>query len=91
VSSTAFGSGQYTARYLNIVLGDAHLYSNHLAQAETMLSRKAVEYNWFNGPPRLEEPWLHAGQAINRFMDDPAHYSVINYRHNGVLKGDVAV
>lgn len=91
VSSTAFGSGQYTARYLNIVLGDAHLYSNHLVQAETMLSRKAVEYNRFNGPPRLQEAWLPAGQAINRFMDNPDYYSVIDYRHNGVLKGDVAV
>lgn len=70
----------YTPNKLRYVLGDAHIYVNHLEQIEKQLSRSTFEL------PKLELP--EADSIYDYTFDD---IKLIDYKHHSFLKGDVAV
>ena len=60
--------------------GDCHVYSNHLDQVLTQLSRAPYPY-----------PTLEVDRAKNIFSYDYSDFHVLNYKHWDALKGKVAV
>lgn len=70
----------YTPDKLIYFFGDTHVYSNHINQLETQLARPCFEL------PKLELP-------EKGFIDDYTFedFKIIDYKHHGALKGDIAV
>lgn len=62
-------------------LGDAHLYLNHLDQADTQLERRP------NPLPRME---LNAGvESIYNFAYD--NFEFVGYEHHPIIRAPIAV
>lgn len=61
--------------------GDAHLYLNHLEQAELQLSREP-----------LALPTLRLDPTITRIEDfKPEHIELLDYKHHGAIKAPIAI
>nr|BAF73568.1 thymidylate synthase [Onion yellows phytoplasma OY-W] len=62
-------------------LGDAHIYSNHLAQVQTQIQRT---------PKKLPQMILNPDiKNIDDFKF--IYFTLQNYQCDGILKGDIAV
>lgn len=70
----------YTPYKLRYVIGDAHIYENHISQCKTILERKQYDL------PTLILPEKESIYDY-RYED----FKIKNYKHHGFLKGDVAV
>lgn len=70
----------YKPRMLRYMLGDAHIYANHLEQVTTQLGRSTFEL------PTLELP--EKSSIYDYTFED---IKLIDYKHHSFLKGDVAV
>lgn len=62
-------------------LGDAHLYVNHLVQAELQLTRKPLPLPQLQLNPHITD--------LFAFTPDDIH--LVNYQSHGIIKGKVAV
>jgi len=74
----------YKPGILTGFFGDAHIYENHVAQIETMISRLIG---------RKELPTLVIKETFKdvKSFDALNDIKIINYEHCGVLRGEVAV
>lgn len=70
----------YTPDKLTYIMGDAHIYINHLAQIETLLKREPYSL------PTLELPFK---ENIEDYVFED--FVIKNYKNYGILKGDIAV
>ncbi len=69
------------AMQLRVLLGDTHLYLNHLDVAQEQIQRKPYS------PPTLEV--VNRGQTIDDFvMDD---FKLVDYKYHPALKAEMAV
>jgi thymidylate synthase len=66
---------------LNIVLGDAHIYKNHLSQVEEQLGRKAFPAPILSLDKSITE--------ITRFTMESV--KLVNYQHHEAIKAKMAI
>jgi thymidylate synthase len=73
-----------TPRTLTIMIGDAHVYVNHVEQCKTMIARKPYAF------PKLE--FMREAEQIE-CIDDfvPEDFVVVNYAHHPGLSGKMAI
>lgn len=70
----------YTPTKLRYVLGDAHIYVNHISQLKVQLGREPYSLPSLD-IPRKESIYAYKAEDIK----------LIDYKHHGFLKGEVAV
>lgn len=65
------------------VLGDAHIYNNHIEQCKTMINREDLEL------PTLQFPSVSSLLELLRLK--PESFVLENYQSHGTLTGKMAV
>jgi thymidylate synthase len=77
----------FKPRELVIMLGDAHVYNNHIEVVQEQLSRE-----WVYNLPRLELDMPPGETALERLLNfKESHLNLIGYESHGPLHGDLAV
>ena len=71
---------KYNVGYLKVAFGDLHLYSNHIEQAKTQLSREPYDL-----------PTLMIKDRTSIFDHVFEDFTLINYKHHPAIKADVSV
>lgn len=70
----------YKPHFLTYFFGDAHIYTNHVKQLGIQMERECLPL------PTLE---LSYKKCIEDYTFED--FNIINYKHHGALKGDIAV
>jgi thymidylate synthase len=67
---------------LVVMLGDTHIYKNHLDEVEQMLARVDLPL------PKLQLP---KDQTIDNFNTDTIIAALVGYQHHAAIKAEVAI